>query len=153
MWCCYKQIPEAYKHTDSPNSKNNYGDSLKKALTDIFYECSIDIVVSKLTPCANSQKNKSLNSTIGSENPKTRFYGGSESNDFRIACGVAQTNIGYNYIGKTLEVLNIEPGSYCYKYAEAIDKKVIYDKQRIQKKRDSREGVASCLNNKKLSNT
>ena len=30
------------------------------------------------------------NSTIASKNPKTRFYGGSESNDFRVACGVAK---------------------------------------------------------------
>ena len=71
-------------------------------------EYSTDIVVNKLTPCANSQRNESLNSSIGSENPKTRFYGGSESNDFRVACEVAQTNIGYNYIGKTSEILNIK---------------------------------------------
>jgi len=90
--------------------------------------------VNKLTPCPNSQRNESLNSTIGSKNPKTRFYGGRESNDFRIACGAAQTNIGYNYIGKSLEVLNIEPGSYYYKYAEEMDKKVIYDKQRKEKR-------------------
>ena len=59
---------------------------------------------------ANSQRNESLNSTISSENTKTCFYGVSESNNFRVACGVAQTNIGYDYIGQTLEVLNIEPG-------------------------------------------
>ena len=73
------------------------------------------------------------NSTIGSENPKTRFYGGSESNDFRVACGVAQTNIGYNYIGKTLEILNIELGSLYERHAKAMDK-VFYDKQRKEKK-------------------
>ena len=55
------------------------------------------------------------NSTIGSENPKTRFYGGSESNDFRVACGVAQTNIG-----KTLEILNIELGSLYERHAKAF---------------------------------
>ena len=62
----------------------------KKALSDILDEYSTDIVVNKLTPCANSQRNESLNSTIGSKNPNTRFYEGSESNDFRVACGVAQ---------------------------------------------------------------
>ena len=55
------------------------------------------------------------NSTIGSKNPKTRFYGGSESNDFRVACGVAQTNIG-----KTLEILNIELGSLYERHAKAF---------------------------------
>ena len=133
-WCGYKQNPAGYKHTDLPNGKDLFGDSLKKALTDIFDEYSTDIVVKKLTPCTNSQRNESLNSTIGSKNPKTRFYGGSESNDFRVACGLAQTNIGYSYVGKTLQVLNIEPGSYYNKHAEAMDEKVIDNKKRKGKK-------------------
>ena len=89
-WCGFKQNPVAYKHTDLPNGKDLFGDSLKKALSDILDKYSTDIVVNKLTPCANSQRNESLNSTIGSKNPNTRFYEGSESNDFRVACGVAQ---------------------------------------------------------------
>ncbi|XP_068701266.1 uncharacterized protein [Montipora foliosa] len=129
-WCGYKQNPAAYKHTDLPYGKDLFGDSLKKALIDILEEYSTDIVVNKLAPCANSQRNESLNSTVGSKNPKTRFYGGSESNNFRVACGVAQTNIGYDYIGKTLEALNIEPGYYHKKHANAMDRKVICDKQR-----------------------
>lgn len=88
------------------NGKDLFGNSLQKALSEILDEYSTDIVVNKLTPCANSQRNESLNSTIGSKNPKTRFYGGSESKDFQVASGVAQTDIGYNYIGKTLEILN-----------------------------------------------
>ena len=130
LWCGYKQNPTTYKHTDLPNGKDLHGESLKKALTEILDEYSTDIVVSKLTPCANSQRNESLNSTIGSKNPKTRFYGGSESSDYRVACGVAQTNIGYNYIGKSLEALNIEPGCYNNKHTNAMDKKVNYDKKR-----------------------
>ena len=38
---------------------------------------------------ASSQRNESLNSTIGSKNPKIRFYGGSENEDQRVACSVA----------------------------------------------------------------
>ena len=108
-WCGYKQNPAAYKHTELPYGKDLFGDSLKKDLTDIFDEYSTDIVVNKLAPCANSQRNESLNSNIGSKNPKTRFYGGSESNNFRVACGVEQTNLGYDYIGKTLKALDIIP--------------------------------------------
>ena len=39
---------------------------------------------------SRQQKKRELkkNSTIAFKNPKTRFYGGSESNDFRVACGV-----------------------------------------------------------------
>ena len=65
-WCGFKQNPVAYKHTDLPNGKDLFGDSLKIALSDILDEYSTDIVVNKLTPCANSQINESLNSTIGS---------------------------------------------------------------------------------------
>ena len=83
-------------------------------------------------------ENESLNSTIGSKNSKTRFYGGSESNDFWVACGVAQTNIGYNHIGKTLEILNIELGSLYERHAKAMDKKVFYDKQQKGKKKFKR---------------
>ena len=133
-WCGYKQNPAAYKHTELPYGKDLFGDSLKKALTDILDEYSTDIVVNKLAPCANSQRNESLNSTIGSKNPKTRFYGGSESNNFRVACGVAQTNLGYDYIGKTLKALDIEPGYYHNIHASAMDKKVICDKQRKRTK-------------------
>ena len=137
-WCGYKQNPAAYKHTELPYGKDLFGDSLKKALTDILDAYSTDIVVNKLAPCANSQRNESLNSTIGSKNPKTRFYGGSESNNFRVACGVAQTNIGYDYIGKTLEALNIEPGYYHNIHASAMDRKVICDKQRKRTKKFKR---------------
>ena len=65
-WCGFKQNPVAYKHTDLPNGKDLFGDSLKIALSDILDEYSTDIVVNKLTPRANSQRNESLNSTIGS---------------------------------------------------------------------------------------
>ena len=43
---------------------------------------------------------------------------------------MAQTNIGYDYIGNKLEALNIEPGYYHTKHANAMDRKVICDKQR-----------------------
>ena len=54
----------------------------------IFDEYCTDIVVAKLSPASNSQRNEALNSVIGSKNPKIRYYGGSESNDFRVACGI-----------------------------------------------------------------
>ena len=56
---------------------------MEKALTAIFDEYSSDIVVKKLAPAGNCQRNESFN-VIGSINPKIRFYGGSESNDFRF---------------------------------------------------------------------
>ena len=47
-WCGYKQNPAAYKHTELPYGKDLFGDSLKKALTDILDEYSTDIVVNEM---------------------------------------------------------------------------------------------------------
>ena len=65
---------------------------------------------------------------------------------------MVQTNLGYNHIGKTLEILNIELGSLYERHAKAMDKKVFYDKQQ-KEKRNSREGITSYLNKKKTSQT
>ena len=129
-WCGFQKCPERYKHTDLPNGKSLYGEPLKNALTNIFSEYATDIVVKKLSPCANSQRNESLNNTIATKKPKTRYYGGSVSNDFRVACGVAQRNLGYGYVSTVLEVLNIEPGCFCTSHEDLMDKKVLSDRTR-----------------------
>ena len=103
---------------------------MKSALQNLFDEYSTDTVAKKLAPMANSQRNEALNSVVGSKNPKIRFYGGSESNDFRVACGVAQTNLRYGYVNKTLDLLNIEPGHFCEDHTKKMDHKRFLDKIR-----------------------
>ena len=134
-WCGYKQSPSNYKHSDLPHGRDLQGEPLLKALTELLSEYATDVVVNKLSPGANSQRNESLNSTIASKNPKIRFYGGSESNDFRIACGVAQKNLGYNYVSRVLEALNIEPGHLCNSHGDAMDKKATKDRKRKSTKK------------------
>ena len=129
-WCGAKKDPIHYKNSDLPYGKDLYGDDLRKALERIFNEYCTDIVVAKLSPASNSQRNKALNSVIGSKNPKIRYYGGSESNDFRMAFGITQVNLGYQYISQTLESLNIEPGIHCISYIEKMDHKATQDKLR-----------------------
>ena len=129
-WCGAKKDPINYKHSDLPYGKDLYGDDLRKALERIFDEYCTDIVVAKLSPGSNSQRNEALNSVIGSKNPKIRYYGGSQSNDFRVACGISQVNLGYQYISQTLESLNIEPGIHCIRYIERMDHKATQDKLR-----------------------
>ena len=129
-WCGAKKDPTNYKHFDLPYGKDLYGDDLRKALERTFDEYCTDIVVAKLSPGANSQRNEALNSVIGSKNPKIRYYGASESNDFRVACGISQVNLGYQYISQTLESLNIEPGIHCISYIERMDHKATQDKLR-----------------------
>ena len=134
-WCKYQQNPSEYKHKNLPYGKDLYGDSLKSALTEIFSQYYNDIVEKKLSPAANSQRNESFNSVVGSKAPKIRYYGGSESNDFWVACAVAQTNVGYGYVCRTLEALGIDPGLNCSKYSSEMDKK----KENASKRKQSIE--------------
>ena len=53
--------------------------------------------------------------------------------------------LGYNHIGKTLEILNIELSSLYDRHAKAMDKKVFMTNNK-KEKRNSREGVTSYLN-------
>ena len=122
-WCAFKKNPSDYTHKDLPYGKSLHGECLRSALMSLFGEYSTDTVIKKLIPVANSQRNESLNSVVGSKNLKIRYYGGSESNDFRVSCSVSQTNLGYSYIPRTLECLNIEPGIFCSEFNCKMDKK------------------------------
>jgi len=70
-----------------------------------------------------------LNGTIGSKNLKVRHYGGSDSSNFRTACGVAQHNEGHNFICETLIETGIIPGPHCRSYQQKQDQ-VSAEKQR-----------------------
>ena len=99
-------------------------EKMQSALKNIFKDYCTDAVAEKLAPMTNSQRNETLNSVVGSKNPKIRFYGGSDSNDFRIACGIAHTHLHYSYVSRTLEALNIEPGNFCLKYGRKMTDQV-----------------------------
>ena len=124
-WCQFKKDPANYRHTELPFGKDLQGDALETALTAVIDDYSTDTVVKKLPPTTNSQRNESFNNVVGSKNPKIHFYGGSESNDFHVACGVSQTNKGREYICQTFKELNIEPGVHCIAYNKATDVKYL----------------------------
>ena len=130
LWCRYRQNPTEYTHNELPYGKDLHGSSLQQALQDLFSEYASPTVTSKLAPCLDSQRNESLNGTIGSKNLKVRHYGGSESSDFRTACGVAQHNEGHNFVCETLNETGINPGPHCTSYQQKQDQKVSADKQR-----------------------
>ena len=73
-WCRNHNNPTTYRHNDLSHGKDLHGEQLRNTLTQLFDEYSTDTVVSKLAPCENSQRNESLNSVIGTKNPKTRNY-------------------------------------------------------------------------------
>lgn len=146
-WCRAKQDPLNYKHSDLPYGKDLFGEQLQKSIQAIFDEYCTDLVVKKLSPAANSQRNEALNSIIGSKNPKIRFYGGSSSNDFRVACGISQANLGYHYISQTLDSLNIEPGEHCLNHIDKMEHKATQDKLR-KSNLDFKRRRAQLHNNK-----
>lgn len=139
LWCRYKQNPAEYTHHELTYGKDLHGSSLQQALQDLFSEYASTTVASKLAPCLDSQRNESLNGTIGSKNLKVWHYGGSESSDFRTACGVAQHNEGHNFICKTLIKTGINPGSHCRSYQQELDEKVSADKKRKSTKNSKLE--------------
>ena len=59
----------------------------------------------KLVNLGSTQRNENLNHVIASKSPKVRYYGGSESNDFRTAAGVAQFNESHSYLVSVSETL------------------------------------------------
>ena len=150
-WCRYKQDPTNYKHANLAYGKDLCGSSLKSALVDILSQYYSDSVVRKLAPVGSLQRNESFNSTVGSKAPKIRYYGGSESNNFRVACAVAQTNIGYGYVCRTLEASGIGPGLNCTKYAYEMEKKKNRDIQR--KKSTSCKQRRNQLHNQRIQGT
>ena len=70
-----KKCPSTYKHSDLPNGKDLHGEPLKNTLMSIFSEYATDIVVNKLSPCANSQRNESVNSTIATTTTTKKIGG------------------------------------------------------------------------------
>ena len=80
-WCRFHSNPSTYTHNELPYGEDLHGDALQNALNEIFAEFTTEVVLEKLAPCLNSQRNESLNGTVGSKNPKIRFYGDSESSE------------------------------------------------------------------------
>ena len=80
----------------------------------------------------DSQRNESLNGTIGLKNLKIRHYGGIQSSDFRTACicGVAQHNEEHKFVNKALFKAGITPGTFCVNHQDQKDLESSKDKIR-----------------------
>ena len=93
-WCGYLVNAQNYKHKELPNGEDLVGEGLKTCLLDIMKKYTNAEMIEKIAPMSSSQKNESVNGVIGTKSLKIRYYGGSESNDHRVAAGVAQVNEG-----------------------------------------------------------
>lgn len=93
-WCGYLKKPSDYKHVGLPEGRDLQGFALKKCLDDVIQKYTTPEMLRKIAPLSSSQRNEAVNSVIGTKSLKIRYYGGSESNDYRVAAGVSQVNEG-----------------------------------------------------------
>ncbi|XP_071571338.1 uncharacterized protein [Temnothorax nylanderi] len=120
MWCAYKEDPTNYKHRLLPGGKGLTDPNMKASLTAIFKKFAAN--AEKLAPCGSTQANEAFHTIVASKAPKSRHYGGSESNDFRVAAAVCQKNYGTAYVINIHEKLDISPGKNTAKFREKKDK-------------------------------
>ena len=83
-WCGYVQNSESYKHSI-------IGDGFQNPKLFDALKCLFDVLATKTDRFAagvSSNANESLNIIIASKAPKSRFYGGSASYDYRLAFAI-----------------------------------------------------------------
>ena len=105
----------------------------------------------KLAPMGSSQQNEALNNVILSKLPKTKFYGGSESNDFRVAAAVLQKNTGKSYVSSICTSAGLSPGKHAKEHAHtqsvAAKRQLNFKSTKTSKRRRNE----LCLNSEALS--
>ncbi|XP_061194397.1 uncharacterized protein LOC133202576 [Saccostrea echinata] len=127
-WCGFLSSPETYKPQQLPYHRYLSNQQLKSDLSSLFgfYISQAE----KLINLGSTQANESFNNTVASKTPKSTFYSGSESNDFRIAAAVAQKNLGHQYVIQVNEKLLLSPGQVTSSSAKKTDLKRKQDKER-----------------------
>ncbi|XP_071652436.1 uncharacterized protein [Temnothorax longispinosus] len=133
-WCRYSSMGEKYQHKGLPHGKPLSDPQLKSALTSVFTRFANNS--DKLAPCGSSQGNESFNSTVASKAPKSKYYGASESLNFRVAASVCQKNIGVTYIEQIYKELNLSPSTVKFRESkENVRKRKIENLRTVEAKR------------------
>eukprot|EP00112_Aurelia_sp_Birch-Aquarium-sp1_P014841 Seg323.9 transcript_id=Seg323.9/GoldUCD/mRNA.D3Y31 product="hypothetical protein" protein_id=Seg323.9/GoldUCD/D3Y31 len=102
-WCGYVKDPKSYVHRNLPGGRDLVGDGLRCFLEETLMPYMTDETVKKLAPSGSTQRNECINHVIASKYLKIRFYGSSESSDYRTAAGIAQFNENYGYLSPVLQ--------------------------------------------------
>nr|XP_022319171.1 uncharacterized protein LOC111121963 [Crassostrea virginica] len=120
-WCKFIKDPEGYKPRNLPYGKYLSGEHLLTDLVSIFSVFSNN--AEKLCSTGSTQSNENFNRIVAAKNPKTHFYGGSESTCFRVAAAVAQKNIGHDSLIEVYEGLSLSPGKHTAIHVQRMNKK------------------------------
>ena len=129
-WCGYLRNRETYKHSGLPRGKDLSCAHTNEVLCNIFHALSEQS--EKLAPLGSSQANESFNNIVCSKAPKSRHYGGSESNDIRVATAVLQKNNGRTYVQQILEEAGMSPGLHTENRARQMERSSALRRARAQ---------------------
>ncbi len=105
-WCKAAEDP-LYKPKGLPKDKYLEDKALRLSLDSLFKEQINN--VDSIAPAASTRPNESNHNIFASKAAKVRWYGGSESYDGRVSCGVCSKNIGYDYCDHINKSMNISP--------------------------------------------
>ncbi|CAH3155409.1 unnamed protein product, partial [Pocillopora meandrina] len=131
-----------------PGGKDLTGEDLRATLEEAIRPFLSHDSVKKLAPAGSSQRNESVNSSIGSKAPKIRHYGGSQSSDFRTAAGIAQFNKGNRYLTLATEKMGLAQTHITEQNTDKIDKK----RKRDGERKSTKEFKKARRNSRKKKN-
>ena len=149
-WFGYKKDPKSFSQKNLPGGKDLVGSGLQTFLTQTLERYPCDDIAQKIEPLGSTQRNERLNGIIASKKLKIRFYGGSESSDYRAAAAIAQFNEGLSYHRQmvtdklnhrsNLHFLTKYIGKYNVKrHRQAMNQKTIVFKKNRKERRKQRK--------------
>ncbi|XP_046404737.1 uncharacterized protein LOC124170088 [Ischnura elegans] len=121
MWCGFVKDPVAYYHRGLPRGLGLEGETLRASLNKVFEK--FGKIANSLAPCGSTQGNESFNAIVASKAPKSRHYGSSESNDYRVAAAVCHKNVCVGYVADVKKSLMLSPGSNTNKHRQWLARK------------------------------
>ncbi|XP_023932628.1 uncharacterized protein LOC106177003 [Lingula anatina] len=116
-WCGHLKNPESHKFRSLPYGRPLNDPSLKAKLQQIFGHFNPE----KLCNLKSTQANENLNNIIASKAPKSKYYSGSESLNFRVGAAVAQKNEGQSYVPEVNRRVGVSPGANTIALAKKLD--------------------------------
>lgn len=123
--CNWHSEKNNYVYKNIPNNKPLDNPQVRITLDDLFLKYITN--VDKLAAAASTQANESFNNTMISKCPKSKHFSGSESFNFRMAACVCQKNLGFGYVDKIFEDLQLTP-------VKSNHYRALKEKQKVKKR-------------------
>ncbi|XP_053382000.1 uncharacterized protein LOC123527843 [Mercenaria mercenaria] len=102
-WCRFLRNGHSKSYSCLPYGKPLTDQLLKVQIEQLFQ--SYKPKAKHLLKIGSTQPNESFNMTVASKAPKSTFYGGSDSLNFRVASAVLQKNEGKTYVADVSVIL------------------------------------------------